>query len=81
MNTPKNVNISALIQNFDPKKEFIQPMLIVYLPLTFIFGIIILFLQRICRPVRKIKIGRMNISCLHNPKMIFQTRRQKPYSL
>jgi len=60
MNTPKNINISALIQNFDPRKEFTQTMLFIYLPVTFIFGIIILFLQRICRPVKKIKIGRIN---------------------
>lgn len=60
MNTPKNINIMALIQNFDPKKEFTLLMLIFYLPLTFIFGIIIWFLQRIYRPVRKIKIGRIN---------------------
>jgi putative glycosyltransferase (TIGR04372 family) len=60
MNIPKNINISALIQNFDPKKEFTSLTLIICLPLTFIFGIMILFLQRICRPIKKIKVGRIN---------------------
>lgn len=81
MNTPENINLSALIQNFDPKKEFTQPMLIIYLPLTFIFGVTIIFLQRICRPVRKIKIGRINSLRVGHMLLeidFYLTKHQKP---
>jgi putative glycosyltransferase (TIGR04372 family) len=60
MSIPKNININALILNFDTKKELAPLMLIICLPLTFIFGVVIFFLQRICRPIKRIRVGRIN---------------------